>query len=195
MRTRQRGFSLLETFVALILVAVSMTALIVAFVNSGKYGVLSRRQATAVAVARSQAAILSHVSWPAPAAGGGGTAALPCDPTLIDPSLKNNNTGNDDITSNSKSFADPNGLFAQKTLPTGADAPDVSLGTITVGNESFDTYVNVAPQYDDPVGKTGLQGMMFAVIVRYKVGEQFMRAVALGFRYCPTTLSVGQLPI
>src|SRR4051812_32608635 len=108
MRTPHRGFSLLETLIALILVGVSMTALVMAFLNSGKYGVLSRRQATALILARSQAQVLSSLPWPSAV----GTTA--CSTTLLDPTLKrldNSNTGNDDVTTGS--FADANGLFAQ----------------------------------------------------------------------------------
>jgi prepilin-type N-terminal cleavage/methylation domain-containing protein len=204
MRTPHRGFTLLETMIALLLVAIAMTALLLAFINSGKYGVLSRRQATALTVARSQAELLSRVPWPPPIlkdAGGVPTGVTPvlCDPSTIDSRLANNNTGNDTADTNGNltgSFADPNGLFAKATLPTGSDQPDNSLGTIKVGNESYDAYVNVAPHSDkDSSGTAVLDGMQFAVIVRYKVGDQFMRAVALGYRYCPLSMSVGQLPL
>src|SRR6267378_3447178 len=55
-----RGFSLLETLIALVLVGLSMTALLVAFVASGQFGVLSRRQATALALASSIAGQLNY---------------------------------------------------------------------------------------------------------------------------------------
>ena len=58
-----KGTTLLETMIALVLVAVAMTGLIVAFVGSGQFGVLSRRQATAMAVARSIAGQLDHAPW------------------------------------------------------------------------------------------------------------------------------------
>jgi prepilin-type N-terminal cleavage/methylation domain-containing protein len=173
MRTSlHRGFSLLETMIALVLVAFAMTALILAFVNSGKYGVMSRRQATAYTVARSQAEQLNFAPWG-------------------DTRLANNNAGND------ANYADPNGLFANSTLPSGADAPDVTIGTVNVGNETYTVYVNVAPQVDtDSAGVNVTNGMQFAVIVRYNVGRKFMRAVALGFRYNPTNLSIAtQLPL
>jgi prepilin-type N-terminal cleavage/methylation domain-containing protein len=165
MRSPARGFTLLETMVALILVGISMTALVMAFLNSGKYGVLARRQATAVIVARSQVQQLSQASW---------TPQGGCSTTTLDSRLQNTNTGNDDVVTGS--FADPNGLFASSSIPTGADAPDVTIGPIAAGNESYDVYVNVAP---DPGN-----GVQFAVIVRYKVGSTFARAVALGYRYC-----------
>lgn len=173
MRTsRHLGFSLLETMIALVLVAVAMTALILAFVNSGQYGVLSRRQATALTVARSQAEGLNLAPWG-------------------DARLANNNAGND------ATYADPNGVFAGSTLPTGADAPDVTIGAVKVGNETYNVYVNVAPQVDtDAAGVNVTNGMQFAVIVRYSVGSKFMRAVALGFRYNPSNLSIAtQLPL
>jgi prepilin-type N-terminal cleavage/methylation domain-containing protein len=164
-----RGFSLLETLIAMVLVAVSMTALVVAFVATGQFGVLSRRQATAVAVARSIAGTHSHVPY-------------------TDARLVNNNNLND------ANFTDPNGIFALPTLPAGNDAPDNVLPSVTVGNESFDVYVNIAPLMDT-VSVLSEQGRQFAVIVRYKVGSQFMRAVAIGFRYNPTIVGVGQLPL
>ncbi|MGZ6123442.1 MAG: type IV pilus modification PilV family protein, partial [Myxococcales bacterium] len=119
-RRHGRGFSLLETMIALVLVAFAMTALVLAFAGSGKFGVLSRRQANAVALGRSIAGQLNLAAY-------------------TDARLLNSNTQND------ASFADPNGLFAQQTLPTGNDAPDSSLGTFTVGSEAYQVYVNVAP--------------------------------------------------
>jgi len=169
----QRGFSLIETLIALTLVGMAMTGLLVAFVASGQFGVLARRQATALMVARSLAGTLSRAPY-------------------TDTRLVNNNTSNDASTA----FADPNGLFAQATLPASGDpnAPDVTTTSVTVGNETFEVYVNVSPQMD-PVNITVEQGRQFAVIVRYKVGSQFMRAVALGYRYNPATIGVGQLPL
>lgn len=165
----EAGFSLLETLIALGLVAIAMTGLLVAFVGSGKFGVLSRRQANAVALARSIAGELDNADW-------------------ADARLSNTNGGND------ASFADPAGRFALPSLPTGADAPDAALGTFNVGAESYDVYVNVAPD--------GNEGLLFAVIVRYQVGNlptggggTFMRAVVLGYRYHPAAIGVGQLPI
>ena len=172
-----RGFSLLETFVALALVAIAATGLVVAFVGSTKFGVLARRQANAVALARSVAGQLTRAAY-------------------TDTRLANNNTQND------TTFADPNGLFSLPTLPTGNDAPDSSLGTFSVGSEQYDVYVNVAPLMD-PVNVTLEQGRQFAVIVRYQVGRRgtsnndgtYMRAVVLGYRYNPANVGVGQLPI
>ncbi|TMB14343.1 MAG: prepilin-type N-terminal cleavage/methylation domain-containing protein [Deltaproteobacteria bacterium] len=170
----QRGFSLIETLIALTLVGMAMTGLLVAFVASGQFGVLARRQATALMVARSLAGTLSRAAY-------------------TDTRLVNNNTSNDANTA----FADPNGLFAQATMPGLGDpnVPDVTTITpVIVGNETFEVYVNVSPQMD-PVNITVEQGRQFAVIVRYKVGSQFMRAVALGYRYNPATIGVGQLPL
>jgi Tfp pilus assembly protein PilV len=156
-----KGTTLLEVMVALVLVALAMTALIVAFVGSGQFGVLSRRQATAMAVARSLAGQLNHVPW-------------------SDARIQNNNAGND------ATFADPNGLFASSSLPTGANAPDVTLPVQTVGAETYQAYVNVAA---DPNGR------LFAVIVRYRVGSKWMRAVALGFHYDPVPVGAGAVPL
>jgi prepilin-type N-terminal cleavage/methylation domain-containing protein len=162
------GFSLIETLIALALVAIAMTGLLVAFVGSGKFGVLARRQANAVALGRSIASQLEAAPWG-------------------DARLANTNAGNDF----SDKYADPKGLFALPTLPTGASAPDASLGAFKVGDESYDVYVNVLPD--------AAQGLLFAVIVRYRVGNQaggtFMRAVVLGYRYNPATIGVGALPI
>jgi prepilin-type N-terminal cleavage/methylation domain-containing protein len=181
MRTVHRGFSLLETLIALVLTGVAMTALILAFANSGKYGVLSRRQATALTVARSQAALLSHAPWTYL------STDASCTTTGLDARLA------DTHPNNNTTLADPKGVFASASLPTGSDAPDTVLGSFSVGNESYDAFVNVAPQTE---GDGSTDGMQFAVIVRYKVAGQYMRAVALGYRYCPYTLQVGgQLPL
>jgi len=172
----QRGFSLLETLIALSLVGMTMTALLVAFVASGRFGVLARRQATALMVARSLAGTLSRAPY-------------------SDTRLANTNANNDATTA----FADPNGLFAKPFLPTGNDAPDVTTTSASVGDETYEVYVNVSPQMD-PVTPTVEQGRQFAVIVRYKVGKtdagsQYMRAVAIGYRYNPATIGVGLLPL
>jgi prepilin-type N-terminal cleavage/methylation domain-containing protein len=164
-----QGFTLLETLIALMLVGVAMTGLLVAFVASGQFGVLARRQATALMVARSVAGTLSHAAY-------------------SDAALVNNNANND------TAFADAAGLFAQASLPTGNDAPDVTQPLVTVGSETFEVYVNVSPQ-PDPVNGAIEQGRQLAVIVRYKVGSKYMRAVALGYRYNPATIGVGQLPL
>lgn len=176
--THDRGFSLLETMIALVLVAFAMTALVLAFGSSSKFGVLGRRQANAVALARSIAGQISLAAY-------------------TDARLVNNNNQND------ANFADPNGVFAQRTLPTGSDpdAPDNSIGTVTVGTETYQVYVNVSPLMD-PVNVTLEQGRQFAVIVRYQMGDRagsnegtFRRAVVLGYRYNPANMGVGQLPL
>src|SRR3954470_19127234 len=102
-----KGTSLIETMVALMLVALAMTPLLVAFVASGQFGVLSRRQATAMAVARTISGQLSRVAY-------------------NDARLNNANASND------AALGDPNGLFARATLPTGNDAPDSTLPVQTV---------------------------------------------------------------
>jgi len=157
----RKGSTLLETMIALVLVGLAMTVLIIAFVGSGQFGVLSRRQATAMAVARSLAGQLDHVPW-------------------TDPRIQNNNVVND------ASFADPNGLFAQAALPSGDNAPDFTLPAQAVGSESYEAYVNVAANPN---------GRLFAVIVRYRVGSKWMRAVAIGFHYDPTLVGTGPVPL
>lgn len=164
-----KGITLLETMIAMILVGISMTTLLLVFLGSGQYGVIGRRQANAVMVARSIANQLNHAAW-------------------TDARLANNNLGND------ADFADPNGLFAGATVPSGGSAADNALGTIAVGDENFDAYVNVLPQMD-PLNNTIEMGRLFAVIVRYRVGTTFNRAVVLGYRYNPATVGVGQLPL
>jgi len=164
-RKPQCGFTLLEVLVALVLVGLSMTTLVIAFVASGQFGVLGRRQATALMLARSQASSMIHAPY-------------------ADPRLANPNAAND------ATFADANALFAKSTLPTGGDAPDVILANVTVGSETYEEYVNVAT---DPVGAAAgsESGLFFAVIVRYKVGGRYMRAVAIGYHYNPPVIGLG----
>jgi len=173
-----RGFTLLETLIALSLVSVSMTGLVVAVGSSSKFGALARRQATAMAVARSQAEALSHAQYPDPVNG-------------IVTVLSDTNTGNN----GDDAFGDPAGLFAKATLPTAANAPDASLGTVQVGTESYAVYANVRP-VADPGGVFANQGTQIAVIVRYKIGAQWMRAVAIAYRYNPTAVGIADgLPL
>jgi prepilin-type N-terminal cleavage/methylation domain-containing protein len=175
-----RGFTLLETLIALSLVSVSMTGLVVAMGSGSKYGALARRQATAMTVARSQAEVLSHAGY-------------------ADVSVTNSNVANDGTD-----FADPTGAFARAVIPTsGANAPDYVAPQVPVGDELYEVFVNVRPVLDstrDIVGAsvngTTEQGRQIAVIVRYKVGGQWMRAVALGYRYNPAAVGVADgLPL
>jgi len=173
----ERGFSLIEVVIAMMLVGVAMTGLLVAFIASGQFGVLSRRQATALAIARSVSGRLSRLAY-------------------NDPLLSNLNTNND------ASIGDPNGLFAQAALPTGNDAPDSTMPVQTVGTESYEVYVNVALQMGDGVwDPTTLEiGRIYAVIVRYRVGPagngaRYMRAVSLGYHYNPAAVGTGTIPL
>jgi len=183
MARQMRGFTLLETLIALSLVSFSMTGLVVALGSSSKYGALARRQATAMTVARSQAEALAHVPY-----------------SPLDAGLVNNNLQNDA----DDQFADPAGAFAGATIPTGNGAPDSTLPSVFIGQdltpgrsiqgEKYDVYVNVRPMTDPSTG--GDMGRQIAVIVRYKIGAQWMRAVALGYRYNPAVVGVAtDLPL
>jgi prepilin-type N-terminal cleavage/methylation domain-containing protein len=182
MARRSRGFTLLETLIAMSLVSVSMTTLVVAIGSGSKFGSLARRQATAMTVARSQAEALAHAPYG-------------------DPSIANTNTGND-----GDDFADPSGAFASGALATtGANAPDyVMPSAVFIGadpaavpkidGEQYDVFVNVRPVLD-PVNSSEM-GKQIAVIVRYKIGAQWMRAVAIGYRYNPSSIGVADgLPL
>src|SRR5438128_11581269 len=153
-RRSHRGFTLAEVLIALVLVALSMTALMLAFTAGSRLGVLARRQASAMSLARSMVSTLSLADW-------------------NDARLANSNTSNDG------DFADSAGRFAQTAIPTGANAPDTSIGNVTafgdVFGETYQVYVNVSSDTDG----TGLeQGRDFAVIVRFKVGTTWARALA-----------------
>ena len=173
-----RGFSLLETLIALVLVGIAMTGLVVTFAGSGQLGVMGRRQATAMAIARSWASQLSHADY-------------------ADARIANANTANDG------DVADSTSQFEKSTVATsGAAAPDWTSptvynqfgGTAGAGDEAYTIYVNVAPVMD-PVNVTQEMGRMIAVIVRFHVGGANRRAVALGYRYNPTAVGVGNLPL
>jgi len=161
------GFTLLEVLVSMVLLAVAGTALVAAFAASGQLGVLARRQATAVALARSLAAQLALADYG-------------------DARIANANPAND------ATFADAAASFARPTLPTGNDAPDATLPAVNAAGESYEVYVNVKPDLD----ATGAeQGKDFAVIVRYKVGTAWARAVVLGYRYNPASIGVAGMPM
>lgn len=180
MASKTRGFTLLETLIALSLVSFSMTGLVVALGSGAKYGALARRQATAMTVARSQVEDLAHAAY------------------TTDPRIANTKTLND----TDAQFADPAGAFAAATIPTGDGAPDSLLGSAFIGQdlsrsipgEKYDVYVNVRPMNDPSTGSE--MGKQIAVIVRYKIGAQWMRAVALGYRYNPQAVGVADsLPL
>ena len=82
-------------------------------------------------------------------------------------------------------------------MPSGNDAPDSTLAVQKVGNESYEAYVNVVPRMGDGNwDPTTLEmGRAFAVIVRYRVGQKFMRAVSLGYHYNPAAVGTGTIPL
>ncbi len=162
-----QGFTLLEVMIALVLLGIGMTALIAAFVSSGQIGVIGRRQNAATTIARSIAGSLQLAAY-------------------SDPRLANVNPAND------TTIADPNSLFAQPGLPSGANAPDVAIGVVTMGNESFTVYVNVSTDVDASGTE---QGKDFAVVVRYRVGSIWARALAQGYRYNPAANGGVGLPL
>lgn len=161
-----RGFTLLETTIALVLVAMAMTTLVMAFGASSRFGVLTRRQANAVSLARTQAAMLS---------------TLPYTDARI--TVTSGNT--------LATYADPSGAFAQSAVPTGTNAPDWPAAgvvqTLTLNGETYEWYVNVVAD--------GSSGKDFAVVIRYRVGTTWARAVVLGYRYNPAANNVSWLPI
>jgi prepilin-type N-terminal cleavage/methylation domain-containing protein len=162
-----RGFTLIEVMIALVLLAIGMTALIAAFVSSGQIAVLGRRQNAATSIARSIAGTLQLAAY-------------------SDPRLANSNPAND------ATFADPNLLFARPAVPSGVDAPDVTIGVFSMSNENFTVYVNVSPDVD----ASGVeQGKDFAVVVRYRVGTVWARALAQGYRYNPAANGGAGLPL
>jgi prepilin-type N-terminal cleavage/methylation domain-containing protein len=161
------GFTLIEVMIALVLLAIGMTALIAAFVSSGQIAVLGRRQNAATSIARSIAGTLQLAAY-------------------SDPRLANSNPAND------ATFADPNLLFARPAVPSGVDAPDVTIGVFSMSNENFTVYVNVSPDVD----ASGVeQGKDFAVVVRYRVGTVWARALAQGYRYNPAANGGAGLPL
>lgn len=165
-----RGFSLLETLIAMVLVGMAMTGLVIAFVGSSQFGVLARRQATAMALARSLSVQLQTADY-------------------ADPRLANANAAND------ANWTDSAGALATDpvdlTSANGADVAIVTDKSLTVGNEWFNEYITVAPEVD-----TGVElGRNYAVIVTYRVANRWYRAVAIGFRYNPANVGVGLLPI
>jgi prepilin-type N-terminal cleavage/methylation domain-containing protein len=152
-----RGFTLVEVMVAMVLLSIGMTALIAAFVSSGQIGVLGRRQNAATTIARSIAGSLQLAPY-------------------SDPRLANVNPAND------ATIADPSSLFAQAVVPSGANAPDATIGTYSMGGENFYVYVNVSTDVD---GNGTEQGKDFAVVVRYHVGTVWARTLVQGYRYNP----------
>jgi prepilin-type N-terminal cleavage/methylation domain-containing protein len=164
---RAQGFTLLEVMIALVLLGIGMTALIAAFVSSGQIGIIGRRQNAATTIARSIAGSLQLAAY-------------------SDPRLANANPAND------TTIADPNSLFAQPALPSGVDAPDATIGIYMMGNETFTVYVNVSTDVD----ASGIeQGKDFAVLVRYRVGSIWARALAQGYRYNPAANGGVGLPL
>ena len=162
---RSGGFTLLETMIALVLVAMSMTSLVMAFGAASRFGVLTRRQANAVALGRTRAAILS---------------------TLLYTDARLTVTSGNTLAT----YADPTGQFAQSAVPTGSTAPDwPTSGTQTINSngEIYELYVNVVAD--------GTSGKDFAVITRYRVGGTWARAVVLGYRYNPAANNIAWLPI
>ena len=150
-----------------------MTTLLIGFGASGQIGVLGRRRAQAIAIAASQAAQIRRSIY---------------NGATVDARLTNANANND------AAYADQLHVFASATTPTGNDAPDVSVGDVTVGNDTFSVFINVAADMD-PDSPGTEQGRAFAVIVRYHAGAKYDRAVVVGYRYNGAVNALKVLPL
>jgi len=168
-RPASRGFALVEALVSMTIGAIALTALVAGLASAGELGVAARRKALASALARQLADEISKADY--------GT-----DPRLADANPANNGD-----------LADSGGKFGGGTIPVSAGAADWAEGSSRKhAGENFNVYVNVQPVID---GVGTEEGKRIAVIIRYRIGGAFGRAVAMSYRYNPTAVGAGKLPL
>jgi prepilin-type N-terminal cleavage/methylation domain-containing protein len=175
MKTFRRGMTLLETTIALAVLAFGLSA---AFAT---VGYASRFQSTATHVeeasALAQSLLSALLAVPYAAVSTGGVDAGTAGASLF----ANTSTTND------TDIADSAGNFALATLPAGSfDHVDGELGNtvgqsvipLPTGRTRYERYWNVAPL---AVGT----GVSIAVIVRWSESGTWRRTVVVGTRYAP----------
>jgi len=98
-------------------------------------------------------------------------------------------------------FADPDGLFAQPTLPTGNDAPDSTMPVQNVGTRATKSTVKRrSPNGRRQLGSTTLEMAGPRRDVRYRVGEESTALVAGSSRseprlpHNPAAVGTGRFP-
>lgn len=180
----QRGMSLVEVLIALTVLAIGLTGATAASVYSSRAMARSSHVEEASMLAQSMASAVSSVPYTVLASG-------------VSP-FANANAGNDgDIADSegrycSASFATAGlgSCLGGATLPAGAWAPDhadadfagsqfaAMVSPLPTGRTPFQRFLNVAPM---PSGN----GVMFAVIVRWKEGDVYQRTVVVGTRFQP----------
>jgi hypothetical protein len=181
--------SLIETLIALTVLAIGLTAAASAVIYSSLSLARTGHVEEASMLAQSLSSALSSVPYTAQLSG------------AVSPFANSNNGNDGDVADSAGAFCSVGlsiGSAASSivqctggaAVPSGADAPDHTdselagsqLASIVVplptGRTPFERFWNIAPM---PSGN----GVMYAVIVRWKEGNAYYRTVVVGTRFRP----------
>lgn len=170
----QRGFSLVEVVIALMLLAIGLTGAMATVLQSSKGLAVAGHIDQGTVLAQSLLSALMAAPSSGTAGGQGGTSCAGSKLLIANCSLSNDA----DITDTAK-------VFVQPTLPAGsfdhsdAELAGTPLQAVVVplpANPAFERYWNVAPL------PNGLPGVSLAVIVRWSEGPVWRRTVLVGTR-------------
>jgi prepilin-type N-terminal cleavage/methylation domain-containing protein len=165
-----RGLTLIEVLMALTVLTIGLTGAMASVIYASGSLARSLHVGEATMLAQSLASALNSVPYTAQLTGGS-------------PFADKNAGNNGDV-------ADSELLYAGTTVPTGGSAPDhteselasSSLATLVAplptGGTPYERFWNIVPQ---PSGN----GVVYAVIVRWKEGGTYLRTTVVGTRFQP----------
>ena len=166
-----RGLTLIEVLMALTVLTIGLTGAMASVVYASGSLARSVHVGEATMLAQSLASALASVPYTAQLAGN------------ASPFADTNAGNNGDI-------ADSALLYAGSSVPTGSSAPDhaeselagsslnAMVTPLPTGGTTYERYWNIAPQ---PSGN----GVVYAVIVRWKEGGVYLRTTVVGTRFQP----------
>ena len=166
-----RGLTLIEVLMALTVLTIGLTGTMASVVYASGSLARSVHVGEATMLAQSLASALASVPYTAQLAGN------------ASPFADTNAGNNGDI-------ADSALLYAGSSVPTGSSAPDhaeselagsslnAMVTPLPTGGTTYERYWNIAPQ---PSGN----GVVYAVIVRWKEGGVYLRTTVVGTRFQP----------
>jgi prepilin-type N-terminal cleavage/methylation domain-containing protein len=171
MKTRPSGVTLIEVLVSLAVLAFGLTAAANTVVYASRFLATGTHVQDASMLAQSLLTTLM---------------ALPYDSRGTGPSASPNTLFTNTSTTNDTDVADSAKAFTAATLAAGvydhadgelAGAARAMVAPIPAGNTTYERYWNIAP--------VGTNGVVIAVIVRWRESGTWRRTVVIGTRYSP----------
>lgn len=166
-----RGLTLIEVLMALTVLTIGLTGAVASVVYASGSLARSVHVGEATMLAQSLSSALSSIPYTAQLSGGASPFA-------------------DKNVGNNGDIADSALLYAGSAVPTGSAAPDhteselagsslvAMVAPLTTGGATYERFWNIAPQ---PSGN----GVVYAVIVRWKEGPTYLRTTVVGTRFQP----------